>query len=476
MSWPKSHAKLDYLAVEASCHVTNGKVGNIPRFSPGWWRDLQTLRVLVALLILVSAGLMTAGRWMRGPAEAYVWLGTQLLHGDVSPKVYDDDIVTAEIQRLTSGRVRDIVSPSPPTLALFTAPFAYPRLATAEWTWVTLDVLATLVSLLVVFRAVGWPRESLPLALLLSTVLLVSTPLQENLLRGQVYLVVLLWVTLSTWGYATSRDWLVGCGLALALTMKVVGAPLWLLLAFEGRWKALAWAAALTLILVVGSLKWIPVITYSRWMFEVIPAWLVTPKMMVPAYQTVTGFIQHLLRFDAEWNPSPLANLPIVATVSVALVSAGLLAITLRASRHTCAPSLPVFAAATILSIVLQPTAEQYAYITAFVPFVVATREWLRRRSYTSGVCVTVALVLVYSPLPFKNPLLWQGTIALLAYPRLFGGLALWGTLILQAESSGAREVSDIPENGGACKNSPPEVPQSSVGTWLGKLRLSLVN
>ena len=85
-----------------------------------------------------------------------------------------------------------------------------------------------------------------------------------------------------------------------------------------------------------------------------------------------------------------------------------------------------------MLGIVLQPAAEQYAYVTAFVPFVVATREWLRRPTSAGGICLAAAALLVYAPLPYKNPRLWQGTIALLAYPRLFGGLLLWGTLILR--------------------------------------------
>lgn len=370
---------------------------------------------------------------MRGPAEVYLWLGTQLAHGNVGPTVYDDEAVTAEMQRLTDGRVRDIVSPSPPTLALFTAPLAVLKSSTVQPTWAALGVLAILAAVVLTYRAVGWPRESLPLAILLTAGLLLSAPLQEDLSRGQIYHLTLLWMAVSTWGYATGRDWLIGLGLALALTMKVAGVPIWLLLAFERRWRALAWASAWTLALVIVSLQWIPVATYSRWMFDVVPVWLVTPKMMVPAYQTVTGFMQHLLRFDPAWNPGPLANVPTVARLLVVAVSSGLLIATLRASRRDPDPSTTVFAAAIVLGIVIQPTIEQYGYVTGFVPFVVGTMEWARRPSFTVGLCLLAAAALLAIPFPYKHPLLGQGALALLAYPRLYGGLLLWGILMRQS-------------------------------------------
>lgn len=393
----------------------------------------RTPLILVSSLALVSASLITAGRWMHGPAAVYLWLGNEVREGDVGPSVYDDDLVTAEILRQTNGRVRDIVSPTPPTLALFMAPFAYVKPDVVNRAWAVANVLVASAAVLLTYLAVRWPRESIPLAVLMVAGLLLSAPLQEDLSRGQIYLLTFLSIACSCWAYATRRDWLLGVGLAVALTVKVASVPIWLLLVFERRWRALAWAMALTFGLVVASLKWIQIGTYARWIAVVIPTWLATPKTMVPAYQTVSGLVQHLFRYDPVWNPDPLANVPTIARVGVALVSVVLLAITLRDARqHGSAPALPVFAAATILSVVLQPTAEQYAYITAFIPLVIATRECLRRQTVACAVMIAIAALLIFSPLPYKNSTVWHGTTALLAYPRLYGGLVLWITLIQQ--------------------------------------------
>ena len=60
-------------------------------------------------------------------------------------------------------------------------------------------------------------------------------------------------------------------------------------------------------------MPWVGVDSYRRWAVEVVPTWLTTPKLMVPAYQTVAGFLGHLFRYDQRWNPAPIVNVPFIA-------------------------------------------------------------------------------------------------------------------------------------------------------------------
>jgi hypothetical protein len=297
------------------------------------------------------------------------------------------------------------------------------------------NLVALLAALVLLYRAVEWPGAWLPAYLVLVTGLLRSAPFAENLSRGQIYLWVLASVALAAYGAATRRDALAGLGLAAAMLLKIAGLPLWLLMMVERRRRTLAWGAGTAIGFVLATLPRVGVDTYVRWIADVVPAWVTSPAITLPAYQTVGALLQRAFRYDPRFNPSPLADLPIVATCLAAAVSLAMLAVTLAARRASSSSSstLATFGAMAMLGVVLQPAAEQYQYLVAFVPLVIATRAWLRRPDVIAGVCLAAAAMLIFASLPYKDPALWIGARTLLAYPRLYGGLILWVVLVYES-------------------------------------------
>ncbi|TMC48396.1 MAG: DUF2029 domain-containing protein [Chloroflexi bacterium] len=123
----------------------------------------------------------------------------------------------------------------------------------------------------------------------------------------------------------------------------------------------MAWATALAATGVGVSLIWLG---WPAWQafFETLPRKIAeTPELSVTAYQNNGGFWQHLLHYDAKWNPGPLVDAPILAWLLAAVVGLGALAVTWLLARSTTLAL--ALAASTTLSVLLFPSAEEYHYV-----------------------------------------------------------------------------------------------------------------
>src|SRR5262249_14445997 len=147
---------------------------------------------------------------------------------------------------------------------------------------------------------------------------------------------------------------------------------------------------------------------------SVLPAAMSSALATLTAFQTVPAFFQHFFRSDADFNPQPLIDLPSLATLSTLLTAVLLLTVTLtRARRIGLRRAL---SAASVLSVVLMPQAEQYHFLALFAPFGLAAMP-LESLNRAAGIALLLALLCVYAPLPYKDAALASGLWSLLAYP-----------------------------------------------------------
>jgi len=370
--------------------------------------------------------------WQPGPAIAYDWAANELRAGRFRPQLYDDAYALQAIADYTHGRARDILSPTPPTMFVFIVPFQWLPAPASGAVWLGLDILAPLLAAWLTLKAVNAP--SLALAGICASLLLMSMPLWENNTRGQVLHWQMLLSALALYALARGRDALAGARLGLVFQLKLAGWPVWLGLAMRARWRALAWVAEAAAALVLLSLPWVKVETWQFYLNSVLPRWVQAPVAAVPAYQTVGGFWQHLLRFDPSSNPAPVADRPRLAAVLSSACTLALLGLTLFGLRR--APLLLAVSAGLVLTVVLAPIAEQYHYLTAAPALIVAGVEWQRQgHRFAWGLLLALAGLLMFWPLYYKDPRLAVGWLAVLAYPRLWGGLLLWGGLYGLARS-----------------------------------------
>ena len=402
-----------------------------------WQRWLRRIALdgLIGLALPLGIGLSQLNVWRAGPAIVYEWAAGEMRAGHFGPQFYDDAYVLQAVAAYTHGQARDILSPTPPTLFAFIIPFQWLPAPVAGLVWLGLDLLAPWLAVWLTLRAVKVP--GLALAGAGATLLFMSMPLWENHARGQVLHWQMLLCALALLALARGREALAGASLGLVFLLKLAGWPVWLVLALRRRWRVLVAAGVTTAALGLLTLPWVGFNTWLYYGLTVLPHWLQAPVAAVPAYQTVGGFWQHLLRFDPKLNPAPLADLPRLAAVLSLASSLALLGLTLWGLRR--APLLVAASAGLVLTVVLAPIAEQYHYLTVVPALIVAGAEWYRQgRRWSLGALLILAAGLIFWPLAYKDPRLGAGWLAVLAYPRLWGGLLLWGGLCGQARAAPA--------------------------------------
>jgi hypothetical protein len=392
--------------------------------------------VLVLVVGFVRFGVEAAVRPSHG-FVAYYTAAQLVREGADASEFYDDAWFKMQVARFNPA-ADDIYSPNPPTAALMLLPLTGLDYTGARIVW-------TLFSLLCLIGAGGWllwlvglHGAMIPGFLALA---LLFQPIYANFHLGQVYVLLLGLLVLAWYGYRQGNDLFLGLALGLMFVLKTACAPLWLLLAIAHRWRALAWATATVLLVVVGSLPWLETEawrTYLRLLAEINRQ----PWLAVSAYQTQLSLWRHLFSFDVQWNPAPLFPAPLLGvwlpwlTLSVLLVASVYRARTslelLRAAPAPAALSRMkrgdlAFASFVILSIILSPVSLDYHYVFLLMPIVILFAQTSEQPNLWARVVLAVAVFLIAADLPYRSPRLEAGAWALLAYPKLYGAVALWG-------------------------------------------------
>jgi hypothetical protein len=264
---------------------------------------------------------------------------------------------------------------------------------------------------------------------------LLYQPLYANFHLGQAYVLLLGLLVLAWYGYRQERAPFLGVALGLLFVLKTACIPLWLLLALQRRWRALAWAAATVLLVVVLSLPWLGIEAWRTY-FRLLAEFNAQPWLAVTAYQTQVGFWRHLFSFDAQWNPAPLFSAPLLG-FWLPWLTVALLVVASAYQTRTMQRDDIAFASFVILSIILSPVSLDYHYMLLLIPIAILLGILLGRPSEQSMLWVRIvlafALFLIAADLPYRSPRLEAGAWALLAYPKLYGAVALWGLALMVA-------------------------------------------
>ena len=389
-----------------------------------------SLRLAAALALAVLLW-VTHAAWLNGPAPVYVVAANLVRSGEFDARVYDDDGYAARVVEATHGAVSDTFAPNSPTLALLLLPLSAVSDSALRVLWAAANFAALCVSVALVLSTLA-PNGRIDgrRLTLLGAGAMASAPLYENLKGvsgGQVYLFILLLHAAAFWAVLRGRESLAGIWLGLLLALKVNGWPIWIVLLVLKRWRVLGWAIGATLALGLFTLMIFGADVWRAYLTHTLPAWSTGAFAAVPAYQSLNGFFQHLFRYDSVWNPAPMLDAAWLAGLAPALASAVLLVVSAARSRRL--PLSHAMAAGVVLSAILSPLAEQYHFLILVVPFGAALSA-TAHHAVRWRVLLGLAAALIVVALPYKDSRIHSGALALVAYPRLYGALALWGLLV----------------------------------------------
>ncbi|MFN8376410.1 MAG: glycosyltransferase family 87 protein [Anaerolineae bacterium] len=357
---------------------------------------------------------------------------------------------------------RDIYRPHNPVTALMLLPLSDLDYGKSRVVWIMFNVVLLAAGSVRLLRELRLRGVGLALAVM---AILLYDPLHVNLELGQSYILMFVLLVLAWTGYRRGDQRALGIALGLMFILKTAGVFLWVLLPLQRRWSALAWGVATVVLCALLSL---PIVGVDAWLtyFKEVSYFNGQPFLTVTAYQTPTSLFGHLLTYDAIWNPTPVRDIPLLANVltwvSQLVLIGGSVMISLAPIPQPLSPPLRLphgergvrrwwfshieprhrekdiqrqwhdltFAMFAIVSVLIVPLALDYHYMLLLLPLlIVATQRGTGRRT---GLLLGLVGLLLATAIAYRQPALAVGWWALLAYPKLYGGMLLWGLALWQ--------------------------------------------
>jgi hypothetical protein len=422
----------------------NSVLNDRPRMARIAVSSLAWLLAAPALLYFMSHIVIPAAERNTFAFSVYYTSSRLVMHGEADARICSDWFYEQQRSLGFGNRADAFCGFGPPTMALVMTPIAGLRPTIARAIWVALDL-----AMIAAICAIAWKiakgngrvsPHNCSLFIPASLVLAVSfAPIRAEITAVQMHLLLALLYALWLYGFAMRADRLCGAALAALALVKLAGLPLWIFMIFCRKWRALGWSTGL---LVIALAVAVPVFTLEFWQIDIqrILATASRREVAVPAYQTLMSLLRQTFQYDPQWAPRPLLDAAWLPTPLMGVIAIILIALTLVARRK----DLGLSAAMAMLCLIvpLQPAGEQYHYALLFVVLLVliASPEE-RRRNVVTAVIFCVVLILFALPPYFLRTKDYSGLpAALLAYPRLYGALLLWGLLTFE---SAPRRIRD---------------------------------
>ena len=419
------------------------------------------LAILAGLSFLVGPVQWAAGNIREG-FPGYYTAARLVAEGRWTPRVYDDTWFARETLADTSGRVGEIYRPNPPVASLVLLPVAGLDIASARRVWLAIEVALLGVAWLLLVAAIPALRSP-PLALGLLALVLAWTPLGVDVLMGQVYVPLLALHAAALLALQARRRrgrgrGSLGAGIALgaAAATKLAAIPWLLALLVRGERRPVVAAVATAVALATLTLGFAGP---AGWQAFAGSAWYDLtadrPSLAVTAYQSTAGLLRHLLAPDGTWNAGAVVNLSLVARGLGLAIGAWVVVVTVLVARRGRRDLVAAFAVTA--SVLALNVAQEYMYTLLILPAAVALGRCATstrvRPAWTAWLAIAIALVA--APLPYRSPMLEEGWLALLAYPRLYGAWLLWAWLAHEiaadrSTESPAERAAEGPEGGDA--------------------------
>ncbi|MBE7553572.1 MAG: DUF2029 domain-containing protein [Anaerolineales bacterium] len=392
---------------------------------------IYTTTIVIAFWF-VTQTLYPASQTLTHGFGAYYSAAQLLRAGQFSAQVYDPAYFRLLVRTDSHQQADDIYNANPPTTSLMLWPLSFFSIETARLIW-TLANAGMLLGGLALLTASFTPQPDLPRLALLASLGMLFQPALENIKLGQAYLLIflLLSIAVAAWskiGLAEAAGLkfapsLGSVTLALALILKTAGWALLPLLAWQKRWRILAWTVGIAGAVLLLTLPLFPPPLWQRY-GQLLGETNNSAATCATAYQTTRSLLCQLFVFAPPWSQSPVINLPWLAPTFLI----GLAAFTLLANfRLACRDSSVALTAMITWGVIFAPLGEGYHHTVMLIPLSWLAIHWSALDWFSRfGVLAAACLYLIpFAPYP---PDRQNGGWMLLAYPRLYGA---WLTLLL---------------------------------------------
>ena len=391
-----------------------------------------------ACLLSCTAFIVHAAIWaprLTNGFAMYYTYARLALEGNTLAGAYGEEYFNAKVREFGFD-LRDEPN-NIPTAALPYLPVAWLPPSAAKIAWTALSLLLFAWSLKILF-ALSRLRAGDTLGLLLLTLLFLWHPAWEALALGQVYVLLLVVFILFIRHLSGKKGALSGVFLALAALFKGYGGVPAVLLGMRRKWNVIGVSAALAAGMVLVTMPVLGVESWRAFYDNVLRSLGSRPEDAHVTYQTLNGFVRHLLTYDAVWLRHPLADAaPWVVTMISYGVNSALILGTVIAFRNAGErEDLLAYGAAIAAGVMTAPLAEEYHYVL-FLPLLfglVAQCAGWRERGGTPGLPEALGVLAALAmAAPSATHALQDSAfpLVLLAYGKLAAGLAMLAAGVL---------------------------------------------
>ena len=323
----------------------------------------------------------------------YYFGGYFLSHEHFTSDIYFPYCFNKEITALGNPHLFAGFAPNSPFLALLFIPFSFLSLAAAKLAFNGISILLFIYTL---GRLTSFYKVN-PLYILLIPVLFI-VPIKNDILFGQVYLLLFFFLSESWLAYEKKHFVKTGLLLSLAILLKVFPMLLLLVFLFRKQFRLFFYTLISCLLLILVT---IPFCGLEVWFFYITQVLTKASSggiasAYVDNYQSVFMFLKQLLVFDASQNNSAPFNQPILFAALLIGFKAALLTIGFYITNK--ANSLSVLSYWILAMILISPYGSTYTFILMLFPFVAVAKSGLP----ISKKIVFLALMFLVNNLPLS--------------------------------------------------------------------------
>jgi Glycosyltransferase family 87/WD40-like Beta Propeller Repeat len=383
---------------------------------------LERAVLLVSLLYLCVHTMPRAWGKLNTDFPNY-YLSARIAHeGSDTARLYE----WVWLQREKDHRALDArligLIPITPFSTLFMWPLTGLAALTAKHVWllVNLALLVPLCWLLRGMTGLSYQRIALVFAL--------SFPLHRNLLYGQFYLLLLLFIVAACWAYLREYYVLAGALVAIAAAAKIFPVLFFIFFLQPRAWRALLSGAVTGMACLSVSVAVFGWNLHRTYWHEILP-WTLRGEGL-PPYATASASISSVLHYlflaEPQWNPQPWHNSPLCyallqPTLQVLALAPAILLI--RRQDRTPGRILLEWSALLVASLAISTSPASYNFVLLALPVCVLAALLLQREWYGwLGVLLIIYLGIGF---PVSSPTAMVGPKILLYVPRLPLMLAL---------------------------------------------------
>ncbi len=379
--------------------------------------------LLLFSFLVLSKGILPALKDSGGDFANYYTASRIVREGrSIEPAYRDFSWFQKQMDREGFERQVGGFIPHPPSTALLFLPLTFLDPLTAKRAWTLLNLVFALLIILLLTKLSG-------LNWLLAAILFMSSgaALINNLLFGQLYLLLLLSILLGL--YLLRSGYPVAAGLCLGalLPIKYVALPWIALLLWQRQWKVLLGAAGATLALLLLTLWAQGPQPFDTFLNEVLPRHL-RGEIQDPfstRFQSFNSLFRRLFLAEPTLNPKAALDAPFLLFLFKNLtfwMLAGVTGLVLAGTRFSSESHRFLFRMGLlpVIVLLLSPGGATYHFLLLCITAVFYVRILLDLGRARAATAVAAWLVLVNLPHYLRLEWLAQGWWTPAAYSRLW--------------------------------------------------------